>query len=172
METYSFVTKWTFSAAVEVVWDILTCFDDYPLWWRGWKESVKISAGNEQLCVGESRANTVRGFLPYNLRFQTCLVKLNSPTYMEIESRGHFLGTGAWVLEQKGTITAVTWKWDVCTTDQVLNAAARLPGMKQIVTMNHDYLMRRGCDGVKRQISRLHVTAETAISRSSLRRNQ
>lgn len=164
METYSFVTQWTFQAPVELVWDILTRFDEYPNWWRGWKESERISIKNGQLCLGEMRANTVRGFLPYNLRFTTRLSKIHPPIYLEIESNGHFLGTGVWALEQKGMVTAVKWTWNVRTADPVLNALARLPGLKWIMEMNHDYLMRQGYNGVMRQLTRHRKTAETAVS--------
>ncbi|NLG95989.1 MAG: hypothetical protein GX491_01380 [Chloroflexi bacterium] len=168
METYSFVTKWTFDAPVEPVWNILTCFDEYPNWWRGWKESQRISTENGQLCIGGMRTNTVRGFLPYNLRFRTCLSKINPPTYLEIESKGYFLGTGAWELEQKGLVTAVQWTWNVCTADPVLNAIARLPGMKRIMEMNHDYLMRQGYHGVMRQLTRPRKPAEPVASKTGL----
>lgn len=172
METYSFVTKWTFQAPIDLVWNILTRFDEYPLWWRGWKKSELISTRNGRLYIGEMRANIVSGFLPYNLRFQTRLSKITPPSYLEIESNGHFFGMGVWMLEQKGMVTAVKWTWNVCTTDSVLNSLARLPGLKRLMELNHDYLMRQGYNGVMHQLTRLHKTSETAVGRNGLGRTR
>jgi hypothetical protein len=69
---------------------------------------------------------------------------------MEGDAVGELTGTGRWRLFEQGGTTAVTYEWNVRTTKAWMNALA--PVARPIFEWNHDYVMRRGGEGLKCQL--------------------
>lgn len=143
MPVYHFVVHWDFTAPIEKVWKEIANPQDWPHWWRCWREVRPINTAGE-LKVGSSGYNVVRSRLPYSLHFTTTVTGIQPPDWMEVDSTGDLLGTGRWELEAKEDVTAVTYYWDVGTSNRLLNLLSRFKFVKTMVEDNHDYVMEQG----------------------------
>ena len=68
MSDYAFVTRWSFQAPVEAVWQLLSEPEDWPRWWPG-VEKVELLERGSDGDVGTLRRFTWKSRLPYRLAF-------------------------------------------------------------------------------------------------------
>jgi hypothetical protein len=137
MEMYHFVTKWFFDASIDKVWKEIEDLNSWPVWSKDFKR-VQIRGPAE-----------VRGKLPYTLRFTVEVATFQPPNLMEFKSTGDLAGTGKWVLEPQEVDTAVTYYWDVGTTNPIFNLLGKLPFVRKLMEMNHDDVMKGAYQGLK-----------------------
>jgi hypothetical protein len=145
MAEYSFLTAWLVPAPVEPVWDQLFDVGAWPQWWQGVTEARELEPGGPD-GLGKVFTISWRSFLPYELSFVTTVTRVEKPHVMEGTAVGELTGTGRWRLFEHDGVTAVTYEWDVRTTKAWMNALA--PVARPIFAWNHDYVMRRGGDGL------------------------
>ncbi len=86
--------------------------------------------------------------LPYRLGFDTRIVAIDRPRYMEGHAAGELEGTGRWRLFEEGPMTAVTYQWEVRTTAAWMNRVA--PLARPVFAWNHDVVMAWGAQGLAR----------------------
>jgi Polyketide cyclase / dehydrase and lipid transport len=152
---YEFLTAWLIRAPIEAVWDQLFDVATWPEWWRGVTEARELEQGGPD-GVGKVFTISWRSFLPYDLTFVTTVTQVEKPHLMVGEARGELTGTGRWRLFNHDGVTAVTYEWNVRTTKAWMNALA--PLARPVFEWNHDYVMRRGGEGLK---SRLDMFMKT-----------
>jgi hypothetical protein len=75
---------------------------------------------------------------------------VEKPHLMQGSAVGELTGTGRWRLFHHDGTTAVTYEWDVRTTKSWMNALA--PLARPIFEFNHDYVMRRGGEGLRNRV--------------------
>jgi uncharacterized protein YndB with AHSA1/START domain len=145
---YRFLTTWVFDAPIERVWDALYDSERWPEWWRGVERVQVIERGGADR-VGELSRYTWKSKLPYRLEFDMRTTRVEEPHLVEGEAQGELAGTGRWRLfsGRDGT-TAVTYEWNVETTERWMNALA--PIARPVFAWNHDYVMRNGGEGLAR----------------------
>ncbi len=143
MEMYHFVTNWFFQSPPEKVWDELSNFASWPSWWPAWK---KLSAQGEEtaISVGSCIDGELRGNLPYTLKFQLEITRLQNPSCIAFSSTGGLVGSGSMLFEPKNDGTAVTIHWDVGTSSAFFNLAAKLPAVRKMMEKNHNEVMQEG----------------------------
>ncbi len=149
MTDYTFVTLWRFRAPVDAVWALLHDAEAWPAWWRG-VEQVEALAAGDALGVGTVRRFTWKSVLPYRLRFDLRVTRIEKPFALEGEAFGELEGAGRWSLEADGDWTRVRYDWTVRTTRPWMNALA--PLLKPAFRWNHDVVMRRGAEGLGRRL--------------------
>jgi hypothetical protein len=81
------------------------------------------------------------------------VTRVEQPYVMEGEAVGELTGIGRWRLFHHDGTTAVTYEWNVRTTKAWMNALA--PLARPIFEWNHDYVMRRGGEGLKIRLGRV-----------------
>ena len=151
MEMYHFVTNWFFQTPIESVWEELIDLKSWPAWWQDFKSvSIRDPEPMAHLCsVADCE---VRGALPYTLRFSIQVTTFQPPTIMEFKSSGDLDGGGKWVLESQESGTAVTYYWDVGTTNLIFNLLAKLPFVRAMMEKNHDDVMANGYQALKSRL--------------------
>ena len=89
-----------------------------------------------------------RSVLPYRVEFQVKTTKVERPLLLEGDAVGELQGVGRWRLFEQDGATAVLYEWNVATTSSWMNLIA--PVARPIFEWNHDWVMRRGGEGIAR----------------------
>ena len=140
-EQYHFVTEWRFRAPLERVWPVVLDIEKYPGWWRNFRK-VNVVKGDGK-SVGSLIECTVRGSLPYDLRYTIEVVEAELYRRILLRSSGDLIGTGRWQFSKVDVSTTMAvYFWDVSTTNPILNLIA--PLAKKALASNHDRVMANG----------------------------
>ena len=149
MSEYAFVTRWSFQAPVEQVWDLIAKAEDWPDWWPG-VEKVEVLEPGTDGEVGSLRRFTWKSRLPYRLAFDMRTTRVERPHVLEGQASGELDGTGLWELRQEGDWTRVRYDWRVTTSKTWMNLLA--PVARPLFAWNHDVVMRWGGEGLARRL--------------------
>ena len=145
MARYRLLTTWLLEAPRPQVWDVLQDVRAWPQWWEGAESVVELDAGDHRR-VGSRYRVRWRGRVPYAVEIEFVVDVVRQPALMEGRSSGALVGAGRWRLFEEAGVTAVTYEWDVRTSPRWMNAAA--PLARPLLTANHDWVMRRGGEGL------------------------
>jgi uncharacterized protein YndB with AHSA1/START domain len=140
MAAYSFLTTWILDAPRAAVWDAIYDVERWPDWWRGVRRVEKVEAGDAQ-GIGAVYRHEWRSVIPYPVRFETRITRIELPYLIEAEADGELAGSGRWRFFD-GRETAVTYEWNVRTTRSWMNLAA--PVAAPIFRWNHNVVMHQG----------------------------
>jgi len=149
MASYSFVTRWQVQAPIESVFSEILRVESWPEWWRGVEEVEEIDRGGPDR-VGSVWRYTWKSVLPYRLRFEMRLIRVEPPVALEGSALGELAGAGAWRLFRQDGGTLVRYEWNVSTTSPWMNAIA--PLARPVFAWNHDVVMRWGEEGLARRL--------------------
>lgn len=156
LQLYRFVTQWTFTAPVELVWEEVIDARAWPTWTKDLRK-IDLRGPEPGLALGSVADCEVKGALPYSLRYSFEVVGLEPLRRLEMRAWGDLVGTGRWILEPHGGGTATTFSWDVGTTNRILNLVARLPFVRSLMERNHDNVMAAAYRGLLRRLERRSV---------------
>jgi hypothetical protein len=150
---YDFLTKWRFDdATINEVADILEDTASLPRWWPELFRSVTIEKRGGVHRLGEIARCECRARLPYTLRFVYTCVAEEYPRGSTIEASGDLVGRGVWKLEERARGVDVEYSWCVKLEKPFLRLVS--PLLKPLLAANHEWSMRRGEEGLKREILR------------------
>src|SRR5262249_23675499 len=107
--------------------------------------------------VGARGERLVRGLLPYSLRYTTNITRSIPPRELDYDAAGDLVGRGRFELRETqgdsgASETEVVIYWQVETSGRWLNRLA--PLLKWLFAWNHDYVMRRGEQGLATWLAR------------------
>jgi hypothetical protein len=142
MAAYRFLTTWLLEAPREQVWDAIYDAARWPEWWRGVERTEVV--GDRLWC------SEWRSALPYTLRFEFEILRVERPHVLEGHARGELAGDGIWRVYEGKLGTASTWEWRVETTAPWMNAFGSLG--KPAFAWNHHRIMRSGGEGLARHL--------------------
>jgi hypothetical protein len=91
-----------------------------------------------------------RSRLPYPLRFEFVVERVERPRLMEGRVVGELAGVGRWRLLEEDGMTAVLYEWEVQTTKRWMNLLA--PLARPVFEWNHDVVMRWGGEDLARRL--------------------
>lgn len=150
-DSYDFLTKWRFEdAIITEVADILEDTASLPRWWPDLFRRVTILKPGGTHRLGEIAHCECRARLPYTLRFTYTCVAQEYPHGSTIESSGDLVGRGVWKLEERAGGVDVGYSWRVNLEKPFLKLVS--PLLKPLLAANHEWSMRRGEEGLKREI--------------------
>ena len=144
MADYSFLTTWILDAPRDEVWDAIYAVEHWPEWWRGVRRVEKLEPGDDD-GVGALYRQEWRSVIPYPVRFEARITRIDLPHLIEAEADGELAGTGRWRFFG-GRETAVTYEWNVRTTRAWMNLVA--PVARPIFRWNHNVVMHQGGQGL------------------------
>jgi uncharacterized protein YndB with AHSA1/START domain len=144
---YRFLTTWLLDAPREAVFQALWDSESWPSWWHG-VESVRTVEPGDAEGVGSLGRYVWKSRLPYRLEFDSRIVTVDRPRYMEGEVTGELEGRGRFRLFEENGLTSVLYEWDVATTAPWMNRLA--PALRPVFAWNHDVVMRWGGEGLGR----------------------
>ena len=162
-EYYEFVTVWRLDAPVENVWQEIKRSENWSAWWRGVLRVEELKPGDAR-GVGKIIRSTWRSALPYNLVFDSEIVRIEELRLIEARAFGELEGQGICRFYDAGEIlTHVRYDWRVRTTKRWMNALA--PLAKPFFRWNHNVIMNWGGAGLAKKLNcRLLESAEAAGS--------
>lgn len=145
MARYEFLTSWCVDAPIERVFAVLNDSAAYPEWWKG-VTAVEVLEPGDADGVGELARWSWRSALPYTLRFDSRVTRVEPPHLIEGHATGELTGVGIWRLFAAPGTTAVLYSWNVRTTKAWMNLSGPLarPGFR----WNHHHVMRQGGAGL------------------------
>jgi hypothetical protein len=143
---YRFVTIWQLRAPIDDVWNAIYEAEKWPSWWKG-VQSVTLVPGRDE----SVRRFVWKSFLPYELVFEMESTRVEAPRRLEGRASGELEGTGVWSLSENAGITTVQYVWDVKTTRWWMNILA--PLARPAFAWNHDYVMKRGAEGLAKLLN-------------------
>lgn len=146
MADYRFLTTWCIDAPIERVFEAIDDAAAWPRWWKGVTRADLIEEGDDD-GVGRLWRFTWRSRLPYDLTFDSRVVRREPPHLLEGHADGELIGVGRWRLYD-GPGTAVVYEWNVRTARAWMNHAA--PIARPLFAWNHDAVMRQGGEGLAR----------------------
>jgi len=121
----------------------------FPEWWKGVTEVEVLEAG-EPDGVGELARYSWRSVLPYTLRFDSRVTRVERPHLIEGHATGELEGVGLWRLFGSPESTAVLYSWKVRTTKLWMNMWGPLP--RPAFRWNHDRVMQQGGVGLAERL--------------------
>lgn len=157
MAHFEFVTFWRLRAPLEQVWQVVYDYERWPTWWRG-VEQVKIVKRGESNGIGTIIDQVWKSALPYRLRFQTRLSRVEPLRLFEVTSQGQLHGVGLMQFSTDGDITVVRFDWKVDTTEPWMNFLA--PVARPLFRWNHGTIMDWGGQCLSRKLGAELVATE------------
>ena len=149
MAEFSFVTRWSFKAPIERVFEHLADTERWPTWWK-YVAKVEVLEPGDSKGVGRVLRMTWRTRLPYSLSFTIKSTVVDPPCYMEARADGELVGSGIWRLRQVDDITDVRYDWEVRTTKFWMNLFA--PIARPLFSWNHAGVMKAGEDALRKLV--------------------
>lgn len=157
MVKYSFEAIWRMRAPLELIWQAIYDYQDWPKWWKGVEKTEQITKGDAN-GVGGVSSYTFKSALPYRLYFNVEATGLEPMKSMEGKAVGDLDGTGRWVFSTEGDVTIVQCFWDVSTTSFWMNLLA--PIARPIFAWNHKVIMNWGAEGLASKLGASLISTE------------
>ena len=146
MAHYSFLSTWILDAPRDDVWNAIYAVERWPEWWRGVREVELLEEGDAD-GVGALYRHDWRSVIPYPVRFEARITRIEPRDLIEADAHGELAGTGRWRFFGDRE-TTVTYEWNVRTTKPWMNFAA--PLARPIFRWNHNVVMHQGGEGLAR----------------------
>ena len=147
---YHFITHWHVEGRIEQIYDLIANPMDYPRWWSSVYLDVQEVACGDENGVGRRICLHTKGFLPYTLRWESSTVEASRPRRLEIRATGDFNGRGIWQLHQNGRFVDLDFDWKLTAEKPLIRHLSFL--LKPLFSANHRWAMRKGQDGLVREI--------------------
>ena len=151
MAHFEFVTFWQLTTPLQPVWDCIYDAEQWPKWWKGVESVVVIREGGPD-SVGKLMKHVWKSALPYRLRFDIEITKVENLKVIQVASKGQLDGIGIMSFSTQGDDVIVRFDWQVDTTEWWMNLIAPLAA--PLFRWNHAVIMDWGA---KCMADRLHV---------------
>ena len=151
MADYEFVTVWRFDAPIEKVWEAIKRSEEWSDWWKGVLKIEELKVGDAE-GVGKIVRSTWKSKLPYELVFDSEVLRIEPMTTIESRAFGELDGNGLWTLTaEDAQRTHVRYDWRVKTTKRWMNFLA--PVAKPFFRCNHNVIMNWGGAGLAKKLN-------------------
>ena len=158
---YRFLDKWFIPHPIELVFDELLHGEDYPKWWgEAWKRVMPIGEAKAG-AVGARTEVIAGGFLPYTIKLELEVARVERPHLLAVVSRGDLEGTGTWRLHEFEGGTAVSYDWRVRAGKPLIRRFS--PILKPLFRANHNWVMRRGEVALRRWLANPQRVARQVV---------
>jgi uncharacterized protein YndB with AHSA1/START domain/quercetin dioxygenase-like cupin family protein len=141
---YVFVDEWDVAAPREAVFAALADGRSYPRWWR--PVYIAVESDGEP-AVGSTSRQHFKGRLPYHLRTESTITRLEAPHALEADVTGDLAGHGAWTLTETAAGTHVRFDWRVSADRPLLRVLS--PLLRPALRWNHAWAIARARDGLE-----------------------
>lgn len=138
---FQLVSFWHLDAPVEQVWRVLSDAERWPDWWPCVEAVEQIDPGEP---TGEHSVwrYTWKTMLPYKLRFELCVTRIEAPLLLEADVAGDVAGRGVCRLSRKDRRTIVRYEWNVRACRSWMKWLA--PLARPVFMWNHRMVMKQG----------------------------
>jgi uncharacterized protein YndB with AHSA1/START domain len=158
---YRLSHRWRIEGPIDTVYYYLTHGRTFPEWWPVFRD---VETDADEVAVGSRSRFRVRALLPYRLDWECTIARLDTPFYLELDTR---VTLGGWFrlagpirfhLTQQGPVVEVR-------NEQELRAANRLPApllalATRAFAFNHARAMATGERGLQRAVRAAAANAQ------------
>lgn len=146
---YRFSVVWWTTAVTDRVWEALANYAAWPTWWRGIR-SVEVLHRGDENGVGTILRQRWRSWVPYTLRFDLEMLRIESGRLLDGRASGDLEGICKWTLAPVNGGTEIHFDVDIRTARWWMNLAG--PFAQKIVRSNFETIMRWGREGLERSL--------------------
>ncbi|SAK71607.1 polyketide cyclase [Caballeronia catudaia] len=146
---YRFVTVWKIEAPLEQVWNAIHDPAAWPQWWTCVERVIEVESGADD-GVGALHRYTWKGRLPYRVRFDMRVTRVEPLVLLEGVASGDVDGFGCWRFSSSDGVTIVRYEWRVRTGRGWMNLLA--PIARPLFEWNHDYVMQQGGEALAKRL--------------------
>ncbi|WP_250490559.1 SRPBCC family protein [Caballeronia sp. INML2] len=154
---YRFITVWRIAAPLQSVWDAIHDPSAWPHWWACVERVIEVETGARD-GVGALHRYTWKGRLPYRVRFDMRVTRVEPLMSLEGEASGDVEGSGCWHFSSQNDVTIVRYEWRVRTGRGWMKLLA--PIARPLFKWKHDYVMQRGAEALARRLDARLVGVE------------
>jgi len=158
-EPLRFVDSWTVKAPLEAVFAVLSDLRTYPAWGAAGYKSCQADGPP---AVGRVIHVCVKGPLPFQIRFDAAITRLESPREVHMTATGDF--DGEWSLRLEPTEGAVKIHSDWLIRPRRPPPRLLAPLLRPIFHWNHTSLVKGAYQGLQRYLD--EATAQPQSVRS------
>jgi uncharacterized protein YndB with AHSA1/START domain len=141
---YRFLDEWDVDAPIEGVFDALADARSYPDWWKPVYIDVDADGPPE---VGMASRQHFKGRLPYTLRTESVLTRIEPPHEFEVHVTGDLTGRGVWTLSERDGTVHVRFDWRVYADRPLLRVLT--PLLRPVFRWNHNWSVKRAMEGLE-----------------------
>lgn len=156
MAEYRLRTTWRIEAPLAEVYETIRDSVQWPSWWRSVEQVLDLEPG-EASGVGRVQRYTWKGVLPYRLRFDLRVTRIEPQIVLEGVASGELVGVGRWRFSRDEGLATVSHEWNVRTTRCWMNVVA--PIARPVFEWNHETVMKRGACGLAERLGARLVDA-------------
>jgi uncharacterized protein YndB with AHSA1/START domain len=149
---YEIVSRWRVPGPIERAYQLLSDVKALPRWWPQAYHRVREIARGDNDGRGRILEITTKGALPYELTWRLEILEAEPPHLIRLGASGELVGFGEWQLVEAGDGVALAYAWRVRAEHAVLRRLEFV--LKPIFALNHNWVMRKGEEGMKREIAR------------------
>ncbi|BAO91713.1 SRPBCC family protein [Caballeronia cordobensis] len=146
---YLFVTVWKIEAPLQQVWNAIHDPAAWPQWWTCVERVTEVESGAPD-GVGALHRYTWKGRLPYRVRFDMRVTRVEPLALLEGTASGDVEGFGRWRFASSGGVAIVRYEWRVHTGRGWMNLLA--PIARPLFEWNHDYVMQQGGEALAKRL--------------------
>jgi Polyketide cyclase / dehydrase and lipid transport len=148
---YEFKTVWRYNAPIEAVWDEIKAIENWSEWWKGVLNVQELKSGDND-GVGAIYRTTWKSALPYKLKFDSEVVKVDHLKTIEARAFGELEGFGIWTfIAEDENVTRLQYDWRVIATKRWMKLLS--PVAKPFFRWNHDVIMNWGGKGLAKKLN-------------------
>jgi uncharacterized protein YndB with AHSA1/START domain len=140
---YVFIDEWDVEAPIEALFEALADARTYPQWWK--PVYIEVDADGPP-SVGRVSRQRFKGRLPYTLRTNSKIVRLDPPRMFEVEVAGDLSGRGVWTLTPSDGSVHVHFDWRVNADRPLLRILT--PVLRPLFRWNHNWSIARAKEGL------------------------
>jgi uncharacterized protein YndB with AHSA1/START domain len=149
---YEIVSHWRVPGPIDRVYDVLSDSPSLPRWWPEAYRRVHEVAPGDAAGRGRMLDITTKGALPYEIVWRLEILDTERPRLIRVGASGELVGFGEWRLAEAGDAVMLTYTWRVRAERPMLRRLEFL--LKPVFTLNHNWVMRKGEAGLKRELAR------------------
>lgn len=147
--SFHLVTVWRIASPRKPVWDAIYHFEDWPKWWKGVLHTDVVNQGDANR-IGFQTRQVWKSKLPYELRFETRVTRMEPMSLIEVRSEGELDGTGLMRFSGDGDQTIFQVDWEVRTTKEWMTKLT--PLLRPAYEWNHNTIMDWGAECLSKKL--------------------
>lgn len=153
---YEIESQWRVLGAIADVYAVLTDAEALPRWWpEAYSKVAIVAEGDPGTGVGRITDIVTRGVLPYDVTWRLEVLETRAPELIRVKASGDVIGLGIWRLKESDGAVELRYLWQVRVGKPWMQSFER--ALKPVFVWNHNWVMRRGEQGLRAELARRSV---------------
>jgi uncharacterized protein YndB with AHSA1/START domain len=154
---YEIESRWRVLGAIGDVYAVLTDAEALPRWWpEAYAKVAIVTEGDPATGAGRITDIVTRGLLPYDVTWRLEVLETWEPELIRVKASGDVIGLGTWRLTESDGAVELRYLWQVRVGKPWMQKLELL--LKPLFVWNHNWVMRRGEQGLRAELARRTAT--------------